>query len=264
MSEQAGLPAGSVVGMVHLPPLPGAPGWEGSMDRVLERAVQDAWSLQDAGLTGVMVENFGDVPFYPGAVPPETVAAMAAAVAAVRAAVTLPVGVNVLRNDGAAALSVAVATGARFIRVNVHTGSMFTDQGLLHGQAHRTLRMRAHLGAPVAVLADVFVKHGAAPAGVSLEEAARDARTRGLADGLVVSGSGTGGATDPSHVVRVREAVPDAPVWVGSGATAESAPGLLAAAHGIIVGSALQVGGRAGQPVDPERARRFMDAVSAG
>src|SRR5437764_8017935 len=129
----------AIVGMVHLLPLPGSPRWAGSLEEVLRRAVEDARALAEGGVDGVMVENFGDTPFYPEQVPPETVAAMTRAARAVVEAVGVPVGVNVLRNDAAAALGIAVAVGARFIRVNVHTGAMWTDQGLLQGRAHETI-----------------------------------------------------------------------------------------------------------------------------
>lgn len=250
-----------VVGMIHLPPLPGAPGPRPSMEDVLEVAAADARALADAGVDGVLVENFGDAPFFPDRVPPETVAALTLAVDRVRRTVSLPVGVNVLRNDAGAALAVAAATGAAFIRVNVHVGSAWTDQGFLQGEAHRTVRRREELGHRCALLADVHVKHATPVPGESLEEAARDAWHRGQADGLVISGSGTGRATDPARVARVVEAVPEAPVWVGSGASVETLEALWPVAAGFIVGSALQEEGRAGERVDPDRARAFMTAV---
>ncbi len=259
-----------VVGMVHLLPLPGAPRWGGSMDAVLARAVADAEALVEGGLDGLLVENFLDAPFYPEAVPPETVAALAVVVGAVvRAApARLPVGVNVLRNDAAAALGVAVASGARFVRVNVHTGAMLADQGWLHGRAHETLRLRARLGGgggapPVAILADVLVKHAVPPAPIDPAQAARDTWERGLADGLIVSGTGTGAPTERERLRTVKQAVPAAPVWIGSGLTPESASGLLPDADGAIVGSYLARDGRAGAGTDPERVRRLMDAVRA-
>lgn len=250
-----------IVGMVHLLPLPGAPAWGGSMDDLLARAQSDARALASGGVDGILVENYGDVPFYPREVPPETVAAMAVAVTDVIRAVPLPVGVNVLRNDAASALAVAAATGARFIRVNVHAGAMMADQGWLEGRAFETLRLRGRLGAPVAILADVMVKHAVAPAGLELAQAARDTWHRGMADGLVVSGEATGAPTDPARARAVKEAVPAAPVWVGSGLTPESAPGILAVADGAIVGSALEQGGVAGEPVEVERVRRLMEVV---
>jgi membrane complex biogenesis BtpA family protein len=209
-----------------------------------------------------MVENFHDTPFFPGSVPPETVAAMTLAVEAVMREVEIPVGINVLRNDASASLGIAAATGGAFIRVNVHTGSMFTDQGLLQGQAHETLRKRAALGISVPILADVWVKHATPPPGTRLPEAARDAWFRGGADGIVLTGSATGGATSREEVEAVRRALPeDGRVWVGSGVTPVSARAFEATAHGMIVGSTLQVGGVAGSGVDPARVRVFMEAL---
>jgi membrane complex biogenesis BtpA family protein len=132
--------------MIHLPALPGAPGFGGSMERVIERATTDARSLDEAGFDGLLVENYGDVPFFRGRVPSETVAAITAALVAIRGASRLPVGVNVLRNDPVSAVGIAAATGARFVRANVHTGSMWTDQGLIEGRAAETMRTRAALG----------------------------------------------------------------------------------------------------------------------
>src|SRR5687768_13732115 len=160
-----------LIGMVHLLPLPGAPRWGGSMDAVVERALADAAALEAVGLDGLLVENFLDVPFFPDSVPAETLGAVTVCVREVVRASHLPVGVNLLRNDAQGALCVAFATGARFIRVNVHTGLMATDQGLIPGRAHETLRLRSRLGADVAIFADVWVKHATPFPGSELEQA---------------------------------------------------------------------------------------------
>ena len=144
--------------------------------------------------------------------------------------------------------------------MNVHTGSMWTDQGLLTGAAHETLRLRRELGVDTTILADLHVKHATPPSGADLSEAAADAWTRGLADGLVVSGSGTGRATEESDIDRVGRAVPAAPVFVGSGMTAGTAGRLSPAARGAIVGTAVMRGGVAGGGVDPALARAFIRA----
>ena len=256
-------PAFPLVGMVHLPPLPGAPDWAGPLERVLERAREDARHLEEAGFDGILVENFGDRPFHPGAVPPETVAALAVAVDRIRATTSLRVGVNVLRNDAGAALGIAAATGASYIRVNVHAGTMHTDQGLLEGEAHRTLRRRKELGLSTGILADVFVKHAVPPVGWTLEEAARDTCHRGGADVLLVSGSGTGEAPEGEAVRQVRDAVPDAPIWLASGLTPENASTLAPSAHGAIVGSSVQWDGTARAGVDPARAGALVAALKA-
>ncbi|MBT8396022.1 MAG: BtpA/SgcQ family protein, partial [Gemmatimonadetes bacterium] len=197
-----------VVGMVHLPPLPGAPGFTGTVEEISSRAAEEATVLTRAGFDGVLVENYGDTPFYPADVPPETVSALAVVVRAVVQETTVPVGVNVLRNDSLSALGIAVATGAGFIRVNVHTGSMFTDQGLLQGRAHETIRKRAALGADVSILADVLVKHATPPPGVDLDSAARDTWLRGGPDGLILTGTETGAPVDPESIRGVRETLP--------------------------------------------------------
>ena len=122
-------------GVVHLAPLPGSPAARGGGDMaaVLDTAERDARALVEGGVDGLVVENFGDAPFFAEVVPPETAAAMGVAVARVRACLpaTVPVGVNVLRNDGLSALAVAVASGASFLRVNVLAGAAVTDQGLI-------------------------------------------------------------------------------------------------------------------------------------
>jgi len=247
-----------LIGMVHLLPLPGSPGAE-SIGAAIERALADALALEAAGLDGVMVENYGDVPFYPGAVPPETLAAITVCVREVVRAVRIPVGVNVLRNDGAGAIAVAAATGAWFVRINVHTGVMITDQGTLSGSAHETLRLRERLGAEVAIFADVWVKHAAPLAGSDLAQAAEDAYHRGLADALIVTGSGTGKPTDFDRVSRVKRAVPEAPVLIGSGVDARSVAAALEVSDGAIVGSAMCRGAIGGAGIDPDRARALLD-----
>src|SRR5690606_24509935 len=250
-----------IIGMVHLPPLPGAPRSDGSMTGVLERALEDARALADGGVDGLIIENYLDAPFHPERVPPETIAAMAIVTAEVVRQVPVPVGVSVVGNVAAAAVATAAVAGGRFVRVNVHTGAMLTDQGWIEGRAHETLRLRARLGAPVAIVADVMVKHAVPPAGLDIAQAARDAWHRGLADGLIVSGGETGAATDPARALAVKRAVPEAPVWIGSGLTTENAAELLAHADGAIVGTAFARGGRAGTGIDPDRVRALLEVV---
>lgn len=264
------LPRPLLLGVVHLSPLPGSPGYAGaSMDDLAARAAADAETLAAAGFHGFIVENFGDAPFFASRVPAVTVAAMTAVLTTLRAALPRPagllVGVNVLRNDAEAALAVARATGAAFIRVNVHVGAAVTDQGVVTGRAAQTMRARAAWGGGVGVLADVDVKH-ASPLGArfDLGEAARETAYRGRADGLIVSGVATGGAVSLADLDVVRRAVPDRPLLVGSGATSESVESLLAhGADGVIVGTATKVDGDVTAPVDAVRARAFVEAAQA-
>ena len=149
LAEVIGLPASSaaaVIGMVHLRALPGSPRWDGDMAALVRAAVDDARALAEGGADALLVENHGDVPFTARRVDAATVAGMAVAVAEIRRAVPLPVGVNVLKNDVRSALAVAAATGARSVRVNVHVGAVAADQGVVDSDAHDTLRYRRAAG----------------------------------------------------------------------------------------------------------------------
>jgi uncharacterized protein len=252
----------TVIGMVHLAPLPGSPRWRGSMAEVIELALADAGALVEGGIDALLVENFGDVPFAAGRAEASTVAALAVVAAAVRSAwPAAPLGINVLRSDARSALAVACATGAAFIRANVHAGAVVADQGILESDAHATLRERRLLASQVAILADVQTKHAAPLAPVEIEQEARDLVRRSLADALIVTGRSTGEPTALADLKRVRDAVPEAPVLVGSGVSADSVAELLSVADGVIVGTWLKREGRVGNPVDPARVRQLVDAA---
>jgi len=252
-----------LIGVIHLRPLPGAPRWQGRMGEVIDAAVADARAYERGGAHAVFLENFGDLPFTKHAVGPETVAAMAAAGCAVRNAIKLPVGFNVLRNDACAALALCAACGGRFIRVNVHTGAMWTDQGLVEGTAYGTLRFRARVAPQVEIFADVHVKHAVPVGDWKLEVAAWDTWERGLADALIVSGVGTGQAADARDLRRLRRACPRAKLLVGSGVDAANVGDYLKEADGFIVASSLKAGGRLTNPVDPRRVAALARAIRA-
>jgi len=260
----------ALVGAVHLQPLPGSPRWEAAgrppLSDVVARAERDARAYLAAGFDGLIVENFGDAPFFKTA-PKETLACLVrCARAVVEVAGDAPVGINVLRNDGEAALAAALATGARFIRVNVISGAAVTDQGLIEGTAASLLRLRASLGmgpggtSPVALMADVHVKHAEPLAGGSLTTAAQDTAKRGLADALIVSGLATGSPPSPERLAEARTATPDTPLWLGSGLSLEAIPTLVPHLDGAIVGSAAEEDGLGGNPVDSARAEALVSA----
>jgi membrane complex biogenesis BtpA family protein len=246
-----------LIGVVHLLPLPGAPrARPGGLDEVLERALADANALSAGGVDAAIVENFGDAPFLP-LVPPETTAAMAVLIRELRQRTSLPFGVNVLRNDGAAALGIAAVTGAAFIRVNVFCGTALTDSGPIEGHPRALLAVRRRLGIEATILADIHVKHAAHFN--SLEEAAIDA-TRNGADALIVTGEATGHPLMPGDLHRAKEAT-GLRVLVGSGLTAETI-GAFAEADGFIVGSALHRNGDILQPVDAVRVAEVAGAAA--
>lgn len=252
-----------VIGMIHLAPLPGSPGWGGSLETVIHTAVRDAGILAEEGVDGVLVENLGDAPFLPGPVPPETVAAMSVVVERLRSLVIGRVawGVNVLRNDARGALAVAAASGASFIRVNVHLGIQATDQGWIEGRGYETMRLRASLAPRVAVLADACVKHARPPAPLPLTEEVADLVERGLVDAVLVTGSRTGSPPTDHDLREARTAARGIPVLAASGIDASSVAGVLSLCDGVIVGTALQQAGQTGASIDRRRVRRFLEAA---
>ncbi|MBU0552479.1 BtpA/SgcQ family protein [Myxococcota bacterium] len=244
----------ALIGMIHLPPLPGAPGYQGDLEAVVEGARASARLLHSVGFDALMVENFHDTPFFKDELPPETIAALTRCALAIRQETPKPLGINALRNAGRAALGIAVAVGAQFIRVNVLTGAMLTDQGIIEGRAAQLLRARQALGARhIQIFADVCVKHAAPLAPCDLVQLAKDTLYRGHADALILSGAGTGAPTDPAEVEALRAAV-DAPLLIGSGVTVETMPHLKA--EGYIVGTALKREGR----LDEGAARQIIAA----
>lgn len=253
-----------VIGMVHLPPLPGSPGCAGDLAAVVEHALRDAEALLSGGVHALLLENFGDAPFYPRRVPRHVVACMTAVGLRIRERFDVPLGVNVLRNDGESALAIAQAVGAAFIRVNVLCGARVTDQGIVEGIAHRLLRLRARLGArQIQIFADVNVKHSA-PLGQPrpLEDEVADLIRRGGADALVVSGAATGAAADVNELRRVKSAAGNTPVLVGSGVSVENVAAYLPHADGFIVGTSLKVDGVVTNLVDVTRVKALSALVA--
>jgi len=252
--------------MVHLAPLPGTPRWGGNIDDVIKRAMDDARILAEEGIDGIIVENFGDSPYAAGTVHPATISGMTIGVLAVHGVVRevdaesrIRVGINVLRADVISALSIAAATGASFVRTNVLTGALVTDQGIIEGKAYEALRERRLLGIGTPIFADVMSKHAyPVGAGVVMELEARSTAYRGLADALIVTGDETGAATSAEDLRRARTAVPDRPILIGSGLDAGNIGHLLPLCDGAILGTALKVDGVTEAPVDRDRVREMV------
>lgn len=253
-----------VIGVIHLLPLPGSHRFGGDMEPVFERAEQEAAALASGGVHGIIVENFFDAPFAKNRVDTATACALSLVAKRIQGVARVPLGINVLRNDGHTALAVAAAADAQFIRVNVYTGAMLTDQGIIEGEAHELLNYRRLLGADrkIRILADVMVKH-ASPITpyADIRLMAKDTVHRGMADGIIVSGTGTGSAPDVGDLEAVREALPTTPIFIGSGADNENAGRLLATADGVIVASSLKRQGKLENPVDVDRVRTFVNLV---
>ncbi|MEM7555033.1 MAG: BtpA/SgcQ family protein [Cyanobacteria bacterium P01_A01_bin.84] len=250
-----------IIGVVHLLPLPSSPRWGGNLKAVIDRAVQEATALSSGGVDGIIVENFFDAPFAKNRVDPVVVSAMTVVVQRIQNLVKLPIGLNVLRNDALSALAIASCVNAQFIRVNVLTGVMATDQGLIEGEAHQLLRYRRELGTDVKILADVLVKHAHPLGHINLTNAVADTIERGLADAVILSGWSTGSPPNQQDLELAKTVTNDTPMFIGSGANWENIATLMLCADGVIVSSSLKRKGRLEETVDPIRVSQFVEAV---
>ena len=249
----------ALIGMVHLPPLPGSPGWNGSISTILDAAQRDAERLVENGCHGLIVENMGDLPYVKGPLAPETVAAMTRATSLVTA-FGLPTGVQALAGANIDALGIAVASGAQFIRAEAFAYAHVADEGWIDASAGPVLRRRAQIGLPIDIWADVQKKHSshAITQDLSLEEICHGTLFCG-ADAVIITGDRTGEQPDETHLERARST--GAQVVVGSGVDVDNISVLGARCDALIVGSALKYEGRWQEPVDGERVRRLRFAL---
>ena len=253
----------SLVGMVHVQALPGTPRNSLSPQEIVDRAVEEAMSLQASGFDGIILENMHDIPYLNRNVGPEVVAGMACVCQAVRREVTLPLGVQILAGANEEALSVAQAAGADFIRAEGFVFAHTADEGLIEACAGDLLRYRKKIGAErIKILCDIKKKHSshALTQDVSLAETAHAAEFF-LADGVIVTGVSTGSQTAPKDLEEVVGAT-RLPVWIGSGITPDNLS-RYEQAHGLIVGSWVKEDGDWMKSVDPERAKALVEAFKA-
>jgi membrane complex biogenesis BtpA family protein len=224
-----------ILGMVHMPALPGAPRSELGVEALVEWAVAEAAKLERAGLDACIVENVGDVPLFRDRVPPVTTAAMAVLVTEVKRSTRLKVGVNILRNACEEALSVAHVCGADFIRCNVVIGAYVTDQGIVQGCAAELARLRRALDSHVLVFGDVHVKHAHPLFDVPIEYAAQDLAERGGVDAVIVSGPRSPIPPTWERLEAVKGAV-ELPVLIGSGVGLENVREFYERSDGVLLG----------------------------
>lgn len=262
-SEIFGVPK-ALVGMVHVGALPGTPRATEPLQAIVEHAVMEARLLIEGGFDAVMVENMHDVPYLRREVGPEIVAGMTAVARAVRAAVDAPLGVQVLAGANRAALAVAQAADAQFIRAEGLVFAAVADEGILEqADAGPLLRYRKHIGAEgIAVVGDIKKKHSAhaITADVDIAEFARAAEFCG-ADGVIVTGIATARPTDINDLRKVRVAT-RLPVAVGSGTTPENIREMFASADAVIIGTWFKERGEWGNPPDPARVKEIVAAAN--
>ena len=251
-----------LIACIHLMPLPGSPRYSGAIGDVYDTALAEVEIFKRYPIDGLIVENFRDMPFYPDRIPPQTIASLASVTREIVKAVQIPVGVNALRNDAPAAVAIATAAEADFIRVNVHIGAVVSDQGIIQGASHETLRLRAALRSNVLIFADAGVKHAVPLEGRGLATETRELSERGLVDAIIVSGQSTGSETNADDVDTVRGNT-TLPILIGSGATPENVHKVYSKVDGLIVGSYFKKDGKADNSVEEGRIKAFTDKIKS-
>jgi len=249
-----------IIGVVHLKPLIGSPDYNNNFEEVLEFALKDAKNLEDGGVDGILIENFHDKPYYKDNVPKHTVASISIISNEIKKNISIPIGINVLRNDAFASLAIASVIKAQFIRVNVYIGAVITDQGIIEGKAHLIQRYKKFLMSNVKIFADVLVKHSYPFPNVNIINLAKDAYYRGKADALIVTGKVTGDEPDIENIINLKREI-NAPILAGSGINIENVEKFLKFCDGAIVGTFFKENGKIENKVDIERVKKFMKIV---
>ena len=253
----------SMIAMVHLQPLPGAAGFDGSIRRIMDLALAEAMIYKEHGFDAVMLENMHDVPFLKGHVEPETTASMAVIAAAVKEKTQIPVGIQILAGANLEALAAAVAASLDFIRVEGFVFAHVGDEGYQESCAPELIRRRWQIKTEhVKIFADIKKKHSAhaITGDITLVETAKAAEFF-KADGVIITGLHTGDPPQPDDIKSVRSQV-SCHVLVGSGVSAGNVHQYQPFCDAIIVGSSLKIDGKWQNPLDKERVRNFIQAAA--
>jgi hypothetical protein len=252
-----------VIGVVHLLPLPSSANYDGNFHHVVQKAEQEASAIATAGFDGIIIENYYDIPFAKDCVDPAVVSSMSLIAKRIMHITDKTIGINVLRNDSKSAIAIASCTGARFIRVNVLTGAMVTDSGIIEASAPTLLPYREAIKArEIKLFADVMVKH-AYPLGIpsSIVDQAKETVYRGLADAIIVSGVATGSSADIKDLEMIKNALPEVPLLVGSGLNTLNAKDMLDIADGAIVATSIKRDEGLKSYIDIAKAEKLLEII---
>ena len=251
-----------IIAMVHFPALPGSPLYDEKkgLDYIFNSIQADVKNLQNAGVDAIMFGNENDRP-YEFNVDTASTASMAYIIGRLKDDIKIPFGVNVLW-DPIATMALAAATGAAFVR-EIFTGSYASDMGFWAPNAGKALRYRKRLGIDnVITLFNVSAEFADSLDHRPLADRARSAVFSSIPDAVLVSGAITGEAAKLKDLESVKKALPQTPVLANTGVTQNTVEKVFNIADGCIIGSALKVDGNTWNPVDPDRAKSFMELVN--
>ncbi len=251
-----------IYGVVHLKSLPGSPGNYLHLDEIIELAQEDVNNLIFGGVDGIIIENFGDTPFVKDDISKRTLASFTTVVENIEYDRDIKVGINVLRNDGISALSIAEATKADFVRINVlNNVMMYTDQGMIEGQAHEIAQFKNSLNKEIEIYADVFVKHAVPPEGSKIENHTEELIHRAGADVVIVTGDGTGHEINIEDLNKVRDIVPQGKLAIGSGVNEENIEQYVDIADILIIGTNFKVDQDVSKRIDQRSVEKLIQII---
>jgi len=240
----------SIIGMIHVHAMPATPAFGGSVQEVIDLALQDAMVLKLGGVDAIMIENMHDVPYVKNDVGHEVTALMSVVAHEIKKETKLPCGIQILAGANEAAFAVAKAVGFEFVRAEGFVFGHLADEGWIESNAGALLRYRKQIDA------DDISSH-VISADISLEETAKTAEYF-RSDGVIITGTSTGRPTDLSDIKKVK-ANCGIPVLVGSGVTLENVEDYLAVSDALIIGSYFKKDGHWKNEVEYERVARLME-----
>jgi len=250
-----------IIGVVHLKGLPGSPSNTMPLDNIVNLAQEDIDSLISGGVDGILIENFGDVPFVKDDVSKRTLTNFTSVINNLVIAKHISVGINVLRNDGIGALSIAEATKSDFVRINILNNIMYTDQGIIEGKAHEVATYKNSIQHDIKIYADVFVKHAVPPPGSTIENHTKELLQRAGADVVIITGDGTGQEINLDDLTKVRGIVPEGKLAIGSGVTESNIQSYIGFADILIIGTNFKLDGDISKPISNESVKKLIGKI---
>ena len=250
-----------LIARAHVPPLPGTPLYDAAkgVQGLIDHVKRDTEELLKAGFDAILFCNEGDRPYQLNA-GLEASAVMTRVVTECKPT-DIPFGVDFLW-DEQCAMAIAVGSSAYFMR-EVITGTWESDMGLWTPDAATLLRNRRNFGRDdLAIFANITPEFASSIGQRTPAQMAKSTVVSSLPDVILVSGPMAGSQPDVKTVADVREAVEkEIPVLLNTGARSTTIKEFFKYADGCIVGSDLKRDGYTWNEVDPERAKRFIDAA---
>ncbi len=250
-----------IIGVVHLKALPGSPFYQNNLSEIYKSALEDSVNLENGGVDSIIVENFGDVPFVKNSISKLTLAHFTNIAKEIKDSINIDIGINVLRNDGESALSIADSIKATFVRINILSGTMYTDQGIIQGEANKLMKLNNSLSNKIEIYADVFVKHAVPPVGYTIENQTEELLLRAGANKIIITGDGTGKEINFEQLEKVRAIVPKGQLAIGSGVNESNIEKYKDIADILIIGTGFKVNNDVIKPVDVKSVEKLIKMI---